>query len=520
MTVTAAAAGAEQRPYLEKIARGGAFNLAGSVVSAIATFAFAVLVTRGTTQEQAGAFFALTSVFVIVVAVSRLGVPMGLVYFLARHRTTGDQHLIRALVRQAAVVVGSLALALGLVGVVAAGPLADALVGTREGGTVALVRVLSACLVFAALTDVGIGATRGLGLMRPLVVVDRVARPLAQVLLALAVVLAGVHSALGLGLAWVLPWVPSAAVVLLWARRLRQGAERRSGNTARGGLEPGQFAAFWRFTAPRSVSSIAQLALQRSDIVLIGVLRGPRDAAVYTAATRFLVFGQLGANAISTTIQPKLAQLMAKEDADGARAVYRVATVWLVLMSWPIYLLSAVFAQDLLTVFGSGYRTGSVVIVVLSLVMLVATASGAVDVVLAMAGRASWTMANSLGALAVNVVLNLLLIPSLGILGAALAWAAAIAVNNLTPLVQMALSLRLHPFGRSLALATAAAAVCFGVLPLGVRLLFGDSLVVAVLAAAVGAVEYAGLLWYWREHFELPSLEAVLRRGKGSAAAS
>lgn len=505
-----------ERGYLAKIARGAFFNLAGSVVSAVATFAFAVVVTRTTSQVQAGIFFSLSSVFVIGVAVSRLGVPMGLVYFIARHRTTGDQHLIRALVRQAVSVVSGVAVVLGITGIVLAGPLCDAFLGTRAHGAVTLVRVLCCCLAFSALTDVGVGATRGMGVMRPMVLVDRMARPVAQVLLALLFGLAGVHSALGVGLAWALPWVPASVVVLLWTRRLRLGAEQRSGQRAEGGLEPGQLAAFWRFTAPRSFSSIAQLALQRADIILIGALRGPRDAAIYTAATRFLVFGQLLSNSIGQTIQPKLAQLMVKDDRPGARQVYQVATVWLVLSAWPIYLLSAVFAKELLTIFGHGYRTGSSVIVVLSLVMLVATASGTVDVVLAMAGRASWTMVNSFAALAVDLVLNVLLIPPLGILGAALAWAAAIAINNVVPLAQLALSMHLHPFGRASATAFGLAAVCYGVLPVTVRLLFGDGLVLAAGTVLAGTAVFLALVWRWRVLFELRLPSS--RRGRGRPA--
>ncbi len=270
-------------------------------------------------------------------------------------------------------------------------------------------------------------------------------------------------------MAWALPWVPATVALLVWTRRLRRAAELRSGRVAERGLRPGQMAAFWRFTAPRSASSIAQLALQRADIILLGVLRGPRDAAVYTAATRFLVLGQLLSNSLGQTIQPRLAELLVLDDRRGARQVYQVATVWLVLTSWPVYLLSAVFAGDLLTIFGRGYRTGSGVIVLLSLVMLVATASGTVDVVLGMAGKASWTMVNSFAALAVNLGLNLVLIPRMGILGAAVAWAAAIAINNLVPLVQLAGSMGLHPFGRATATATALCAVCFGAVPLLVR---------------------------------------------------
>src|SRR6185312_5907713 len=97
----------------------------------------------------------------------------------------------------------------------------------------------------------------------------------------------------------------------------------------------------------------------------------------------------------------------------------------LMLLTWPIYLLFAVFSTDLLRIFGHRYTVGANVIIILSLTMLVATWCGAVDVVLGMAGRSVWTMNNAIAALVADLVLNIILIPRMGIVGAAIAWAVA-----------------------------------------------------------------------------------------------
>ena len=78
-----------------------------------------------------------------------------------------------------------------------------------------------------------------------------------------------------------------------------------------------------------------------------------------------------------------------------------------------------------------------------------ATVCGMVNMLHNMAGRTSWTLANSLVALAVMVVVDLLLLPRLGILGAGIGWAAAIVTNNAVPLTQLWRSMGLHPFGRA-----------------------------------------------------------------------
>ncbi len=96
------------------IARGGALNLIGAGVAAVAGVLLVVVITRSLPQEQAGVFFALTSVFLIAEMVARLGTGTGLVYFVARLRTLGRGEEIRAVQRVALIPVrGGLAAHLG-----------------------------------------------------------------------------------------------------------------------------------------------------------------------------------------------------------------------------------------------------------------------------------------------------------------------------------------------------------------------------------------------------------------------
>src|SRR5258706_4565806 len=243
---------------------------------------------------------------------------------------------------------------------------------------------------------------------------------------------------------WAMPYVPAAIISALWLRRIvRQhrsappagsspgantrgpeqlsragaddsGADNRHGKpNARG---------FWRFTAPRSIASVAQIIIQRLDIVLVGVMKGPAEAAIYTAATRFLVAGQLGNAAISMAAQPQLTRLFAIRDRAGANTVYQVTTAWLILLTWPISLLAAVFSPSVLGIFGRSYHACSTVMVILALAMLVATACGQVDTVLITTGRSGWSLINGLLGMGVNIGVDLLLIPRMGITAAAIGW--------------------------------------------------------------------------------------------------
>jgi O-antigen/teichoic acid export membrane protein len=520
---TVVAAGALTEADLGRAARSSALSVAGAVASAVLGAVFTVLVTRGVPPSAAGTFFAVTSVFLLLLAVARLGTGTGIVYFFTRHRVLGSPSLLWPTLRTAAVPVVVAAGVLGA-GLFAAAPLVSSLLGAGGAGVLPL-RVLAVFVPLAAVSDLCLAAAWGCGQVRPLVVVDRIGRPALQVLGALVAIGTGWAASVALPVAWAGPYLASAVVAVVWLRRLMPdtGGAGVAGPDARGLPGPGPDArdlpesravsGFWAFTAPRALGSIAQIALQRLDVVLLAALAGPVEAAVYTAATRFLVFGQLGGQAVSTGVQHRFGTLFALGDRAAAGELYRTATAWLILLTWPLYLLFALYSPYVLAIFGRDYTAGEPVMVLLALTMLVATGCGMVDNVLNMAGRTTWTLANAVLALVVNVGLDLLLIPRLGILGAAIAWAAAIAVNNLVPLAQLRWWLGLHPFGPGTAVAGALALLAFGAVPGVAALALGRSLPVLVGATVAGAVLYASGAWAARETLRLTALRALRRQG-------
>jgi O-antigen/teichoic acid export membrane protein len=88
---------------LAEVARGGTLNLVGAGVAALTTVGVTVFVTRQFDKQVAGAFFTATSAFLIVEAVASLGANVGLVYFIARLRSLGEERRIPAILRAAVI---------------------------------------------------------------------------------------------------------------------------------------------------------------------------------------------------------------------------------------------------------------------------------------------------------------------------------------------------------------------------------------------------------------------------------
>ncbi|GAB3222187.1 hypothetical protein GCM10027447_08830 [Glycomyces halotolerans] len=475
-------AGAE----LRGTARGGLVNLLGAAVAGGGGLVVTWLVAVALAPAQAGAFFAVTSVFLLVSALARLGTPTGLVYWVARLHKSGRDVAIDSVLRMGLwpAVIASCAAAFALF---AAAPLF-----TRPE----LVRLVAGFLPAAVALEAFLAATRGYRLMGPTVVVDKFGRTLAQLAALAVVTVGGAASAVTVTAAWALPYLPAAAAAGWYLHR----HHRATAPVRPWFPDRVEARAFWGFTAPRAVAAVAQIGLQRLDIILVAALAGLGPAAVYTVATRFVIVGQLVAGAVGQAVQPRAAAAMAAGESFSALRLYQESTAWIVVLTWPAYLSVALLADWYLRLFGAEYAVAEARTVVWLLVpaMMIGSACGVVDSMLAMAGKPSWQLADVSVSLAVNVALNLALIPSLGVVGAAIAWSAAVLVNNLIPLAQLWRTFGLHPFGASARRALTATGIGFGALPLAAGLL-GAPWTLAALGAAAAA--WAATLLRYRRMF-------------------
>ncbi|OFE15109.1 hypothetical protein BA895_08285 [Humibacillus sp. DSM 29435] len=493
--------------HVARAARGGALNLAGALVSGLSAFALAAVVTNGHSKAEAGAFFTTTALFLLATNIGQLGTNTGVVYFISRARGTGSLRNAGVYMRLGMRPVLILGVALAVAMWVWAQPLAELMSnGPVDSAVASSIRWLAPFVPLAAVLNVSLSGTRGLGSMKANAILDQLLRPLLQ--LGLVAVAAWVISADQMPTFWAIPYLP-AAVLAWWAWR-KMSLRATGGAKPDPGYLPRR--AFWKFTLPRGLSGVAQVAMQRLDIILVASLAGVGPAAVYAATTRFLSLGLLANGAISQAVQPLLGEALGRGDQRSARELYQTATGWLVIGAWPIYFFLIIFAPTILRVFGGGYGDGRPVLLILSVSMIVGTGCGMVSMVLTMAGKTTWNLANVLVAFGVNIGLDLLLIPHYGIVGAAVGWAVAIVTANLIPLIQVSVAFKLHPFGRGALVSMGLATVFMGLLPWCIQLRLGQGAQSLAVAAVVSGFVYAVMLWVTRRQTALVDLLSAGRR--------
>jgi O-antigen/teichoic acid export membrane protein len=495
------------------LARSGAVSLVGAVFAAAGGFALTVLVGRLFGAHVAGLYYQAVAVFMILNGVALAGSDTGIVRSVSGHRAVG--HHVRAFSAMrwtlTPVLLWSLVVALALgvsvEHVVATFPADD------RPAVAAFLWVLVGTLVVSAVGQAALNGTRALGSVLPFVWLYQVALPVTR-LLGVALLWLLDAPVEWLLLSYALPLVLLDVVATTLLVRGLARARRTAGETAPADAEVpvrAELRELWGFNLPRGVASCLELAIVWADVIIVGVLLGPAAAGAWAAASRFVTTGTMAMEALRLQSAPAMAAAWARGDREGYDEVYRVTAVWLVLVSWPLFLGLATWSPLVLGLVGPEFAEAAPALTLMALGMLAYVAMGNVNAALLMAGRSVVTAGNTAVALALNITLNLALVPWLGLMGAAIAWASCLTLDSALCLVRgRRLGLRLPV--REVALAGAAALVAFGAPGLALHLLAAPTVAMLGLHVVGGLAVYAVLLHLLRRPLDLPDIRTLVRR--------
>lgn len=431
-----------QQPRSTTQSSGTATRLAlvGAAATTAANFGIAIGLAKAG-ASLAGVFFAVTAVIAILGNTAGLGTMTGLVYFMPAC-VEGDDPNPRSLLTYATWPVVGASAAVALTLATFASPISQVLAPARAGDAATMLRILAVAVPAWALTVTFLGATRGLGSMTPTVAINQVLKPLCQVagIGWLLLVSDGEPPVAALAVAWGWPLVAAALLALL--------AVQRAGGLAGGRRRPVSAGEFWRYTRPRAMATGVQIALERLDVVLVSAIAGEAAAGIYGTISRFITAGNFVVHSIGQATAPSLRRAITSANTGDAQRLLHQTTGWMVLVSWPYFLLVAIEAESLISLLNPAFNGGTAALTILAVTLLTHAATGPIDLTLLMLGRSRASLAIATTALAIDVALAVALIPRFGLVGAAVGWGSAVVAQNGLAAMVVRRSCGLRPFGR------------------------------------------------------------------------
>ena len=416
----------------KELIRGALVNMVG-VLAKLINPLFFVLVTWMFGTEVMGVYFLATFMMQVVIGAVAAGYNQGVIIFASPHADDAESdELYQVLANSFAVTLGMSAL-LVPAGLLLIDPLIAAFYSDRPELGSAL-KVLVWSLPLAALAPVAIAATKAKMIMEYDTAINGFCRPIA--LLAFAVV------------AW---WLKLGLLGLMWAH---VATHALSAALALWGF--GRHYSIWRtlasfprlrlhrellsFSVPQSMNMTFNRYLTRLDVIMLGAFGfSNRLVAFYAAASLITSSLRELKLALSTALAPIVARAHATLDIEGLEAALGRVSRWTVTAVIPLSVLVLALRRDLVLLVDRGFTGDTTFMLVLLIPPLLSSAFGLAGNFIVYTRHSRWNLFNSLLVAGLNTLFNLALIPRYGLMGAALATAAAATVTVVAQIIELGL---------------------------------------------------------------------------------
>ena len=193
----------------------------------------------------------------------------------------------------------------------------------------------------------------------------------------------------------------------------------------------------WRTSTPLWAVVILSQLVQWSSQLMLGAWSTAENVAFFATAQRTAMLTSFVLFAVNAIAAPKFAALHEKGDIDGLKRIAIWSVRLMMLVAAPTLMVMLLFPDWFMSFFGDDFRAASTALMILAIGQFINIATGSVGYLLSMTGREREVLNNTLISAVVAIALGVILIPSYGLLGAAVATATAVASQNLMGVYQV-----------------------------------------------------------------------------------
>jgi O-antigen/teichoic acid export membrane protein len=186
--------------------------------------------------------------------------------------------------------------------------------------------------------------------------------------------------------------------------------------------------------------------VSQADKILLGLYLNPRVVGIYVLASTVSGLIAMILQSVNQIFAPIIGDLHAQGRQDVLQKLFQTLTKWILAATLPLAFVVIVFAPQLMRIFGADFEVGWPVLVIGAIGQLVNCGVGSVGYLLLMSGNQRRLIKVQFVMAGVSVLMNISLIPILGMVGAALAAALINVVSNLWNLSQVRKALHIYPY--------------------------------------------------------------------------
>lgn len=187
-----------------------------------------------------------------------------------------------------------------------------------------------------------------------------------------------------------------------------------------------------RVTIPMFLIASLGFILNRTDILILGIMMDTSQAGIYAVASRIASLILFGTFAVNAIVAPIIAKLYTEGKIDELQRIIKRSTRGLIAYALPACIGLLLLGGKFLGLFGSEFVEGRTALVILTAANTLTAFFGTVMYIMMMTNNQNPAAMIMLGVTILNAIMNIMLIPILGIMGAALATGLSTVIWNLS----------------------------------------------------------------------------------------
>jgi O-antigen/teichoic acid export membrane protein len=445
-------------------AKGGGLSLIGATGGAILAIFLQVLISRFYGPKYYGIFFTCLLICHILQSISALGLHKAGMRFLSIGHERSDYNMILDVFRTVAFIPFSVGVIIAIVLYFMSSFIAVTCFHNIE--MVIVLKLFSIAVPFFALLQVTAELSRGFKTTKYAVINENLFFPLFQIVIFIVLHALG-YNFLSAVYSFLLAVIVCSLFMLLTVRNQIQnfmGPTQVRQLYTKHSIFPRNWKPILAYSLPLTPFGLLFLGGISMDIFMLNILTNSAGVGEYAAAARWVSFFLFIVGSLNFIFGPLIAGKLGVNKIEDVRILYGAATRWMLFITLPISIFLMLAREPMMLIFGEQFlQYGPTVLLILGFGGLFTALSGSGGLLFILSGH-QYIELGILGSfMLLNLLLNLLLIPQYGIIGAALATIVSNMVTVLIRILVIYRYLKIHPFSSHLVVPI----IAFSILSIG-----------------------------------------------------
>ncbi len=426
--------------FLKKVGKGAGVLFIGIIISKFLTYLFRAIVARSFGASEYGLLILAVSVVSFIASAIVIGLPQGLLRYVAFYIGKSQNNLISPMVGSVVKITLPLSILFSLVLWKSANYISILFFHKPE--LIPLIRFFAFLVPFLVLYNILDNVLQAFQDAKALVISRNLVDPFAK-LSFLALFLVVGFGFFGAAVAYFAGIVFSVFAMIYFLRRKIPGFFDIF--KFQGKLSKELVSYSW----PLLFTNFSLLIFSWADVIMLGYFLPSAEVGIYDAASATSRLLSVVPLAFSTMFMPAITEVFAKNRSSIGKFYIHISK-WVLLLLLPVLFFIAMFSKTILgTFFSYQFEGGAASLIILSIGQLVWGWGLLSSNILAMLKHTKIIFLTSAFAAFLNLVLNILLIPGMGIEGAAIATAISLFVSALLNILISSRFIKAWPFNLS-----------------------------------------------------------------------